>query len=240
MRTSCRRPAAPRHLAHRHPRTCRAAIASTVSEADAREIVVETDQGQSGFLQSRRDHRALDPEGVTAADDGRAARPGARSGAGADAIKPFTLTSTMPAISTRMNDAIYRVTVDGTPAAKWSTRPRHRRPSSSSTAIGRRLRASRRHSRSSRRATSSTFGADGDDGRAAPEPGGPLGPGPRRRHRAPAAGVVLLAELQHRRHRRSPQRRQRRAPRARRASGTQRRAPSATPASTITTSSRCC
>ena len=40
------------------------AIAATVSEANAREIVVETTQGQGGVLESRRDARALDPEGV--------------------------------------------------------------------------------------------------------------------------------------------------------------------------------
>ena len=41
------------------------------------------------------------------------------------------------------------------------------------------------------------FGAVVQMGEPAAEPDDPLGPGPRRRHRARAAGVVLLAELQH-------------------------------------------
>ena len=74
------------------------------------------DQGQSGLLESRRDARALDPEGVPH----RRGQPLdlVPGGAGADAIKPFTLTVDDQAISARMNDAIYRVTVNGAPAGE--------------------------------------------------------------------------------------------------------------------------
>ena len=38
------------------------------------------------------------------------------AGAGADAVKPFALAVDDPAITARMNDAVYRVTVNGAPA----------------------------------------------------------------------------------------------------------------------------
>ena len=45
-------------------------------------------------------------------------------GAGADAIKPFTLTVDDQAISARLNDAIYRVTVNGSAAGEIGGRHR--------------------------------------------------------------------------------------------------------------------
>ena len=60
----------------------------------------------------------------------------------------------------------------------------------------------------------STFGAVVQMGEQRLNPDDPLGPGPWRRHRARAAGVVLLAELQHAGAADRLQRRQRRAHRA--------------------------
>ena len=64
---------APAHPLHRQA----PAIAATVSEANAREIVVETTQAQGRVLEPGREDRSLDPEGIPHRR-GTAARSGAR------------------------------------------------------------------------------------------------------------------------------------------------------------------
>lgn len=92
------------------------APASLVSETSAREVVVETAKVKAVFsnrgatvvhwiLKDYRDDRGQPLDLVP-------------SSAGADAVKPFTLAVDDPAISARLKDATYRVTVDGTPAGE--------------------------------------------------------------------------------------------------------------------------
>jgi YidC/Oxa1 family membrane protein insertase len=87
-----------------------------VSEANAREIVVETTKVKAVFS----NHGATIVHWILKeyrTDSGQPLDlvPG---GAGADAIKPFTLTVDDQAISTRLKDAVYRVTVNGSPAGE--------------------------------------------------------------------------------------------------------------------------
>jgi YidC/Oxa1 family membrane protein insertase len=92
------------------------AVAATVSESNAREIVVETSKLKAVF--SNRGgtivHWIL-KEYRTDAGQPLDLVP---SGAGADAIKPFTVTVDDQAIDARLNDAVYRVTVNGNAAGE--------------------------------------------------------------------------------------------------------------------------
>lgn len=92
------------------------APAALVSEVSAREIIVETSKVKAVFsnrgatilhwiLKEYRDDRGQPLDLV----------PGS---AGADAVKPFTLAVDDQAVSARMKDAIYRVTVDGNQAGE--------------------------------------------------------------------------------------------------------------------------
>ena len=92
------------------------AIAATVSESNAREFTVETTKLKAVF--SNRGgtivHWIL-KEYRTDAGQPLDLVPG---GAGADAIKPFALTVDDQAIDSRLNDAVYRVTVNGAAAGE--------------------------------------------------------------------------------------------------------------------------
>jgi YidC/Oxa1 family membrane protein insertase len=90
------------------------AIASTVSEATAREIIVETSKVKAVFsnhgakivhwiLKEYRTDKGEPLDLVPA-------------GAGPNAIRPFTLMVEDQALSGRMNEALYRATVNGAPA----------------------------------------------------------------------------------------------------------------------------
>jgi len=90
--------------------------AATVTEAGAREIVVETSKVRAVFsnrgatlvrwiLKEYRDNKGQPLDLVPA-------------GAGADATRPFTLTVDDAATSARLKDAIYRVTVNGNPVGE--------------------------------------------------------------------------------------------------------------------------
>ena len=87
-----------------------------MSEANSREIVVETTKVKAVFSNQGATivHWIL-KEYRTDAGQPLDIVPG---GAGADAIKPFSLTVDDPAISTRLKNAIYRVTVNGAPAGR--------------------------------------------------------------------------------------------------------------------------
>jgi YidC/Oxa1 family membrane protein insertase len=92
------------------------AIASTVSEASPREIVLETTKVKAVFSnQGAKILHWILKEYRT--DQGQPLDL-VPSGAGADAPKPFSLTVDDQALSARLNDAIYRVTVDGTPVGE--------------------------------------------------------------------------------------------------------------------------
>ncbi|HWI16153.1 MAG TPA: membrane protein insertase YidC [Vicinamibacterales bacterium] len=92
------------------------AIAATVSEAAAREIVVETSKVRAVF--SNRGAKILHWVLKEYRDDRGEPLDLVPSSAGANAMKPFTLTVDDQATSARINDAIYRVTVDGAPAGE--------------------------------------------------------------------------------------------------------------------------
>ena len=92
------------------------AIAATVSESNAREIVVETSKLKAVFSNQGATivHWIL-KEYRSDAGQPLDIVPG---GAGPDAIKPFSLTVDDQAISARLKNAIYRVTVNGAPAGQ--------------------------------------------------------------------------------------------------------------------------
>jgi len=92
------------------------AIAATVSESNARQIVVETSKLKAVFSNQGATivHWIL-KEYRTDAGQPLDIVPG---GAGPDAIKPFSLAVDDQAISTRLKNAIYRVTVNGAPAGQ--------------------------------------------------------------------------------------------------------------------------
>src|SRR6187431_66665 len=92
------------------------AIAATVSEANAREIVVETTKVKAVF--SNRGATIVHWILKEYRTDGGQPLDLVPAGAGADAIKPFTLTVDDQAISARLKDAVYRVTVNGSPAGE--------------------------------------------------------------------------------------------------------------------------
>ena len=89
-------------------------IAATVTESNAREIVVETTKVRAVFSNqgAKLVHWIL-KEYRTDAGQPLDLVPG---GAGADAMKPFSLSLDDESMTRRVNDAIYRVTVNGSPA----------------------------------------------------------------------------------------------------------------------------
>ena len=91
------------------------AFAATVSEANAREIVVETTKVRAVFSNRGATivHWIL-KEFRNDAGEPLDLVPG---GVGNDTIKPFTLSVDDQGVSARLRDAIYRVTVDGNPVA---------------------------------------------------------------------------------------------------------------------------
>ena len=92
------------------------AIAATVTEANAREIVVETTKVRAVFSNqgAKLVHWVL-KEYRTDAGQPLDLVPG---GAGADAMKPFALSLDDEAMTRRVSDAVYRVTVNGEPAGE--------------------------------------------------------------------------------------------------------------------------
>lgn len=92
------------------------AIVSTVSEPSAREIVVETSKVKAVF--SNRGARLVHWILKEYRTDKGEPLDLVPSNAGADAMKPFTLTVDDQALSARLDDATYRVTVDGTAAGE--------------------------------------------------------------------------------------------------------------------------
>jgi YidC/Oxa1 family membrane protein insertase len=85
-----------------------------VSEANAREVVVETTKVKAVF--SNRGARIVHWILKEYRSDGGEPLDLVPSGAGAEAIRPFTLTVDDQSLSARLNDALYRVTVNGAPA----------------------------------------------------------------------------------------------------------------------------
>src|SRR6478609_1758527 len=92
------------------------AIASTVSETSAREVVVETTMVKAVF--SNKGGKIVHWILKQFRNDEGQPLDLVPSGAGENAIKPFMLAVDDPTLSARINDAIYRVTVDGTPAGE--------------------------------------------------------------------------------------------------------------------------
>jgi YidC/Oxa1 family membrane protein insertase len=92
------------------------AIAATVSEANAREVVVETSKLKAVFSNRGATivHWIL-KEYRTDAGQPLDLVP---AGSGVDAIKPFTVTVDDQAIDSRLQDAVYRVTVNGAAAGE--------------------------------------------------------------------------------------------------------------------------
>ena len=93
-----------------------AAVASTVSEASAREIVVETTKVKAVF--SNKGGKIVHWILKEFRNDQGQPLDLVPSFAGENAIKPFLLAVDDQALSARINDAIYRVTVDGNPAGE--------------------------------------------------------------------------------------------------------------------------
>jgi len=92
------------------------AIAATVSEANGREIIVETTKVKAVF--SNRGGTIVHWILKEFRSDKGEPLDLVPQGAGANAMKPFTLTVDDQVLSARINDAIYRVTVDGNPAGE--------------------------------------------------------------------------------------------------------------------------
>ncbi len=84
-----------------------------MSEASAREIIVETSKVKAVF--SNRGGTIVHWILKEFRSDKGEPLDLVPQGAGANAMKPFTLTVDDQALSARINDAIYRVTVDGNP-----------------------------------------------------------------------------------------------------------------------------
>jgi YidC/Oxa1 family membrane protein insertase len=87
------------------------AVAFTVGEANSREFVVETSKVRATFS----NRGAVITHWILKEFRSDAGQPLdlVPSGAGDNALKPFTLSVEDPALTARMKDAIYRVTVDG-------------------------------------------------------------------------------------------------------------------------------
>jgi YidC/Oxa1 family membrane protein insertase len=92
------------------------AVAATVSESAAREVIVETSKVKAVF--SNRGATIVHWILKEYRDDSGQPLDLVPSSAGENAIKPFTLAVDDQAVSARMRDAIYRVTVDGNPAGE--------------------------------------------------------------------------------------------------------------------------
>lgn len=90
--------------------------AALVSEATEREVVVETAKVRAVF--SNRGARIVHWILKEYRNDLGQPLDLVPAGAGANAVKPFTLSLDDPALSARINDAIYRVTVDGAPVGE--------------------------------------------------------------------------------------------------------------------------
>jgi YidC/Oxa1 family membrane protein insertase len=90
------------------------AIAATVGEATTREIVVETTKVRAVFSNhgAKLVHWILKEYRT----DGGQPLDLVPGGAGADAIKPFSLSLDDEAVTRRVNDAVYRITVNGAAA----------------------------------------------------------------------------------------------------------------------------
>ena len=159
--------------------------------SNAREIVVETTKVRAVFSNRGANDRALGPEGVPQ----RRRRSRSISCPAAPAtppIKPFTLTVDDQATSARLNEAIYRVTVNGNPVADKvdATASPQTIVFEAAASDGLNVRKTFSLEPTSyvvsfeRHGAGRPAGAESDDS---------LGPGSRRRHRAHAAVIVLLA-----------------------------------------------
>ena len=91
-------------------------IAATVSEAAAREIIVETTKVKAVF--SNRGGTIVHWILKEFRTDKGELLDLVPAGAGGNAMKPFMLTVEDQAVSARINEATYRVTVDGNPAGE--------------------------------------------------------------------------------------------------------------------------
>lgn len=91
-------------------------VASTVSEVNAREIVVETTKVKAVF--SNRGATIVHWILKEYRTDQGQPLDLVPSAAGPDAMKPFTLSVDDAALGARLKDSIYRVTVNGTPAGE--------------------------------------------------------------------------------------------------------------------------
>jgi YidC/Oxa1 family membrane protein insertase len=92
------------------------AVAATVTEANAREIIVETSKVKAVF--SNRGATIVHWILKEFRNDQGEPLDLVPSSAGANAVRPFTLTVDDQALSTRLADAVYRVTVDGVPVGE--------------------------------------------------------------------------------------------------------------------------
>ena len=92
------------------------AVASTVGESSAREVIVETSKVKATF--SNRGGVITHWIMKEFRNDSGQPLDLVPSGAGPDAIKPFTLSVDDKAVTDRLKDAIYRITVDGAPAGE--------------------------------------------------------------------------------------------------------------------------
>ena len=92
------------------------AIAATLTEPNAREIVVETTKVRAVF--SNRGAKIVHWVLKEYRTDQGEPLDLVPAGAGETAVKPFTLSVEDQALSARLNDAIYRVTVNGAPAGQ--------------------------------------------------------------------------------------------------------------------------
>ena len=98
------------------PATPSTAVASTIGEADSRDFVVETSKVRATF--SNRGGVITHWTLKEFRNDSGQPLDLVPSGAGDNALKPFTLSVDDPALTARMKDAIYRVTVDGAPVGE--------------------------------------------------------------------------------------------------------------------------
>ena len=165
-----------------------------MSESSAREIVVETTKLRAVFSnQGGRIVHWILKEYRTDAGQPLDLVPG---GAGAAAMKPFTVTVDDQAIDTRLNDAVYRVTVNGAAAGETVDAT-----ASPQTIV---FEAAGADGFSVKKTFTLeptsyviVFGADVRMGGQRLNPAIHWGPGHRRRYCARGAGVVFFAELQH-------------------------------------------
>jgi YidC/Oxa1 family membrane protein insertase len=98
------------------PSTSVPEVAATVGETSAREIVVETSKVKAVF--SNQGAKVVHWILKEYRNDLGQPLDLVPSGAGANAIKPFSLAVEDPALTARLDSAIYRVTVDGAPVGE--------------------------------------------------------------------------------------------------------------------------